>query len=76
MQLGTPTSRGLAEESIPLTTRQEDAFEDGEVESTRKAKGKAKATSGEEFNEGARGVREAERIFDVGDSDEEDFKYK
>jgi hypothetical protein len=67
----------LAEESIPLTTRQEDV-DDGEVVRTRKAKGKDKATSRENsppFNGGPSGVQEAERIFDVGDSDEEDYKY-
>ena len=70
-----PTTHELEEESIPLTTRQEDAFDDTETERKRKAKGKDKATSGEEEGVRARGVQEAERIFEVGDSDEEDYKY-
>lgn len=70
-----PTSQDLEEESIPLTTRQEDAFDDGEMERKRKAKGKDKATDGEEDGARVRGVQEAERIFEVGDSDEDDYKY-
>jgi hypothetical protein len=61
----------LAEESIPLTSaRQED--DDGGGERRRNAKGKNKAMS--EENLPLKGAQESERIFEVGDSDEEDYK--
>lgn len=77
VQLGSRGSQGLEEESIPLTSnRQED--DDGDVDRRRKAKGKSRATRDEEngsLNRGARNVQESERIFEVGDSDEEDFRH-
>jgi len=60
----------LEEESIPLTTARRDDEIDAEIE-RRRAKGKSKETSEVELN---RGVQEEERIFDVGDSDEDDYK--
>jgi carboxypeptidase D len=74
VRLGSQT---LAEESIPLTSTRQEDIDDGEVERMRKAKGKHKATSREEsspLNGRAKGVQETQRIFDVGDSDEEDYK--
>ena len=75
VQLG---SQAFEEESIPLTSSRQEDDGDGEMDRRRRAKGKSRAISDEEngsVNRGARKVEESERIFEVGDSDEEDFRH-
>jgi len=75
VKLPNPQS-GEEEESIPLTSTRDD--DDDEIVQRRNAKGKerARAGEGEPLNGGAKNHAGEDRIFDVGDSDDEDYKPK
>ena len=76
VKLTNPQS-GEEEESIPLTSTQDD--DDEETVQRRNAKGKERARAGERepLNGSTQNYAgEDHRIFDVGDSDDEDYKPK
>lgn len=71
--VGLPLSRNEVEESIPLTRSEEFGGEyKGNGNGTRKGKGKERAVGEGMGKEDEELDGEQERIFDVGDSDEED----
>lgn len=73
MRLPTAT-QDPNEESIPLTS-QRGLADDEDIDSSRRRSAKGKERAKNAVANGGSKVEEEERIFDVGDSDDEDYKH-
>lgn len=88
LQLPSTTTMGINEESIPLTSQRGMADDEGdsmltsrrgltndEEDSRRTTKGKGRARdTGDIGSQSSNRIEERERIFDVGESDDEDYQ--